>query len=118
MSTQIVSTDDVNALVLSTLEGIGVPVERHVYSGNATTYITFFEYNEVPALSADNDESLMGNYIQVDVWSKTNYKSLVKEVKVRLKAAGFKYKFGADLFEDDTKIYHRAMRFFYTSTPE
>ncbi|MCH4198532.1 MAG: hypothetical protein LKF87_08195 [Clostridium tyrobutyricum] len=56
---------------------------------------------------------LTAHYVQVDVWSKTDYINIVKEVKEKLISVGFKRLNEADLYEKDTKIYHKGMRFYY-----
>jgi NADPH-dependent glutamate synthase beta subunit-like oxidoreductase len=50
--------------------------------------------------------------VQVDVWSKGNYTDLVNAVHEKMLAAGFIKQNFYDLYEDDLKIYHKAMRFF------
>lgn len=103
----------INSLILQTLKPLNVPVSFQKYSGRGNTYITFFSYLEQGEQYADNEEKAAGYYIQVDVWSKNDYTELVERVKSRMKAAGFTRTSAADLFEKDTKIYHKALRFFY-----
>lgn len=73
--------------------------------------ITFFVYNEQGELYADNQELLTGYYIQIDVWSKDNYTNIVYEVMKTMMQAGYRRTSSADLYESDTKIYHKAIRF-------
>ncbi len=107
-----------NHLVITALEGIGVPFELHNYEGDFKTYITYFFYNSKGERFADNEEVLTGHYLQLDVWSDGNYNQLVKEVKQRLKSVGFKRTTEADLYENDTGVYHKGMRFFYLEESE
>lgn len=104
-----------NALILSTLNSLPVPVEYMDYSGASTTYITFFFYNEQGALYADDEEIETAYGLQVDVWSKGDYTSLVDQTKSLLKQAGFIRNYAIDLFEEDTKIYHKSLRFNYVN---
>ena len=60
----------------------------------------------------DDEETLTAHYIQVDVWSKVDYTDLVKEVKRFLINAGFTRLNEIDLYEEDTKIYHKGLKFF------
>jgi hypothetical protein len=104
-----------NKLIIDTLKPIGVPVAFQTYSGTATTYITFFEYNQFSALNADDEEQQTAHFFQVDVWSKGDYTSIVQQVKDRMTAAGFRRTTETELYEPDTKIYHKALRFSYVS---
>lgn len=104
-----------NALILSTLSPLPVPVEYMDYSGLSTTYITFFFYNEQGALFADDEEIETAYGLQVDVWSKGDYTDVVNQTKSLLKKAGFKRNYAIDLFEEDTKIYHKSLRFNYVN---
>lgn len=102
-----------NKLIIDTLKPLNIPVGFQTYTGTATTYITFFEYLEKGEQFADDEEAETGHYIQVDVWSKGNYKAVVKQAKELLKQVGFMRKTENGFYESDTKIYHKAIRFFY-----
>lgn len=52
--------------------------------------------------------------IQVDVFSKGSYKNLVSVIKTVLKEKNYTYVDGVELYEEDTKLYHKAMRFKYS----
>lgn len=105
----------INNLVMKALKHLNVPVSFQKYSGKEHTYITFFSYLEKGEMYADNEEKVTGHYIQVDIWSKKDYTSLYKRVENAMKAAGFRKTSVADLFEKDTKIYHKAIRYFIQS---
>lgn len=103
-----------NKLIKDTLSPLGIPVSLQYYNGSETTYITFFSYLDKGELYADDEEVATGNYIQIDIFSKGNYTNIVKQVIKLMKKAGFiKKPSGPELFEDDTKIYHKPLRFFY-----
>src|SRR5690606_41428191 len=68
----------VNQLVRNTLLSLGVPVQKLVYTGTATTYITYFFYNEMEALKADDDEQIARYSVQVDVWGKGDIEALAE----------------------------------------
>lgn len=102
-----------NKLIIDTLSPIGVPVTFQNYAGKETTYITFFTYLEQGEEFADDEEIVTGHYIQVDVWSKGNYMEVVNEVKERMKQAGFRRRSEYELYEKDTKIFHKVLRFVY-----
>jgi len=103
----------INKLVIEALKSLNVPVSFQRYNGKQSIYITFFNYLEKGEQYADNEEKATGYYIQIDVWSKNDYTELIENVKNAMEAAGFIRTSAADLFESDTKIYHKAIRFFY-----
>ncbi|MGG3452166.1 hypothetical protein [Domibacillus aminovorans] len=109
-----------NKVVIDALKNVGAPVSFQEYTGSATTYITFFFYNEKGVFHAENEELATGHSLQVDIWSTGNYSSLVKEVKTRMNATGFTRTFAADLYEEPSgstqkaRIFHKALRFRYT----
>ncbi|MGF9978676.1 hypothetical protein [Viridibacillus arvi] len=107
-----------NKLIIDTLKPIGIPVALLTYSGVATTYITFFEYNEMGVVFAEDSEQETRHSIQIDVWSKGNYVDVVKQVKKLLKEVGFSRITENEFFEEDTKIFHRALRFYYDDQSE
>jgi hypothetical protein len=102
-----------NKLIIDTLKPLGVPVNFQTYSGTAQTYITFWFYNSKGELFADDEEIKTGFYLQVDVWSKSDYTSIVRQVKQLMKEAGFQRTTETDLYEPDTKIFHKVLRFSY-----
>ncbi|WP_213950378.1 hypothetical protein [Tepidanaerobacter syntrophicus] len=102
----------INQDVIIALNDIKVPVSFQSYTGDADTYITFFTYLDKPEQHADDKELVTGHYVQVDVWSKGDYTKLVKTVHQKMLGAGFTKQSFYDLYEDDVKIYHKAMRFF------
>lgn len=103
----------INSKVITALSGLGIPVSFQTYSGTADTYITFFCYLETGELYSDDIQQGTAYYVQVDVWSKGNYSSLVEQVKSAMKQAGFSFLSAYDLFESDTKTYHKVLRFYY-----
>ena len=102
-----------NKLIKDTLSPLMIPVEFQNYDGNEDTYITFFCYNEKGELFADNIEIGTGFYIQVDVWSKGNYTDIVVQTRGLLENVGFRRTSSIDLYEKDTNVYHKGIRFIY-----
>ena len=105
---------NLNSLIISTLAPTEIPVAFLKYIGGATTYITFFEYNQQGKLFADDVEQHTRHSLQVDIWSKGDYVSLVKQVKDLLKPIGFRRNFETEFYEDDTKTFRKVMRFYFT----
>jgi len=100
-----------NQTIIDALENLGVPVAFQAYTGTAQTYITFFCYNEQGEEWAEDAEIATGYYIQVNLWSKSDYTTLAGQVKDAMIAAGFARTGSQDLYEPETKIYHKALRF-------
>ncbi|ETT84174.1 hypothetical protein MKZ08_08470 [Viridibacillus sp. FSL R5-0477] len=107
-----------NKLIIDTLKPIGIPVALLTYTGTATTYITFFQYNEMGVVFAEDSEQETRHSIQIDVWSKGNHVDVVKQVKKLLKEQGFSRVTAHELYEDDTKIFHKVMQFYYDDQSE
>lgn len=103
----------INKIIREALLPLKVPVMYMTYTGAETTYITFFRYNERGALQADDTERLTRYSVQVDVWGKGDIEVLTESVKNQLQAIGFvRISFFED-YEKETKIYHKAYRFYY-----
>lgn len=78
-------------------------------------YVEYAIYDEEGALYAEGNELATDYFIQVDVFSKGDYSALEDAVKGKMISAGFVRSSGADLYEEDTLYYHKAMRFIYTT---
>lgn len=101
-----------NDEIVKALKDLGIPVSFQHYSGTVKTYITFFNYDEENEDSSEDEQEIEGYYPQIDVWSNGDYTDLVKQVKTAMINAGYEFTNGQDLFEDNTKTYHKALRFF------
>lgn len=78
-------------------------------------YIEYTSYDEEGALYAEGEELAADYYIQVDIYSKGDYTALEDAIMEKMKSAGFARSGGADLYEDATELYHKAMRFIFSS---
>lgn len=103
----------IRSLIVDALKPLKVPVSFQKYSGKDDTYITFHEYLETGEEYEDDEERITAHYVQVDVWSKSDYTEIVKKVKENLIKIGFKRLNEIDLYEEDTKIYHKGLKFYY-----
>jgi len=99
-----------NKQIIDALKNLGVSVTFQTYSGSETTYITFFNYLENGEGYADNKETSTGHYIQVDIWSKGDYTTLVESALEALKQAEFQRTYVTEMYEKDTEIYHKVIR--------
>ncbi|MCB2300654.1 hypothetical protein [Clostridium tagluense] len=99
-----------NKQIIDALKNLGISVSFQTYAGKATTYITFFNYLENLENYADNEATSESCYIQVDVWSLGDYSILIKNVLESLKLAGFRRTYMTEMYENDTKLYHKIIR--------
>lgn len=107
-----------NKIIIDTLKPLKIPVAFQRYNGKADTYITFHEYLASGEEYEDDEETLTAHYIQVDIWSKKDYIDIVKNIKRLLLKVGFKRLNEVDLYEEDTKIYHKGLKFYYLEEVE
>lgn len=102
-----------NKKILEALKDLGVPVLYGWYDESLNkTHITFFTFSEIPEDYSDDDYENLESYIQIDIWSRENVESLKRQVKKAMKNKDFRYTDGRDQFETDTKLYHKALRFY------
>lgn len=105
----------INSLIIDTLKPLGIPVEFQTYDGEETTYITFFTYLEQGEDYSDDLEENTGYYIQIDLWSEGNLSRLKKETVKLLTKNNFIKRTINDLYEPDTKMFHKCCRFFFNA---
>ena len=108
---------DIIAIVAKALESIslkGITVVQGWYDENINdTHITFCELSDRSNNISDDLEEDIAHTIQIDIRSKKNEWKLKKEVKKLMLNNDFGYIDGADFFETEDKIYHKALRFSY-----
>lgn len=103
----------INTIIKTALTSISAPVSYMTYTGTTTPYITYQCYNEQGEAWAEDKEVATGFYCQVDVFGKTDCTAMAEQVKAAMITAGFKRTTAIDLYETDTKLYHKALRFSY-----
>lgn len=102
------------AKALSEISNRGIYVVNGWYDEDINdTHITFCELSDRTGEVSDDEEESIIHHIQVDIWSKKDEWKLKKEVKKLMAKNDLGYVDGKDLFETDTKIYHKALRFNY-----
>ncbi len=75
-------------------------------------YITLFELTNFDSAWADGTAFMAEVHLQVGVWVKgASTSAIAAEVDKTMKALGFKRTGSADLYEDDTGIYHKTLRY-------
>ena len=84
-----------------------VPTAHLKYKGKETTFVVWTITGNRPALSG-NDEQLCGICsVDVDVYSKGNYLSVLAEIKNLMKINEWIWtEDSPEMYEDDTGLYH------------
>lgn len=90
-----------------TVDSKPIPTAHIKYKGKETTFVVWTITNTTPALSGD-DEQLYGIVaVDIDVYSKGNYISVLTEVKRLMKINGWIWtEDSTEMYEDDTGLYH------------
>ncbi len=101
-----------NTGVMGALSDLGIPVRFQHYSGEEKPYVTFFNYLESGELFADDQEKITGYYTQLDLWSEGDYTDLVSQIHQRMTEAGFLRRSFSDLYEQNTNLHHKVMRYY------
>lgn len=73
--------------------------------------VTYYEQDNRPSLWGDNRE--LGSEITfvVDIWAKASTTAIADAVDRVMASLGFVREFAGDLYEQDTQVYHKAMRY-------
>ena len=98
--------------VLNGANGLGVPVSKMFYEGNAETYVTYMQLDKDNTLAGDDTILGVIQYYDFDVYSKGNYLSIIDRLIDLMTAAGWTYqpsRDSPDLYERDTKYYHKTI---------
>ncbi len=105
----------IQALVKTTLELSGKPVERINYPGEAETYVTFQRIFRSGSEYADDEKTARKYTFGADVYSKKNTDALVDTIEAALEAAGFNgVTVESEIYESETGYYHVPLTFYYT----
>ena len=74
--------------------------------------ITYREENNTPALAPfGSPEPAAWTVFVIDIWSKGDTSTIASAVDAVMRSLGLIRVFGGDLFEQDTKVFHKSMRF-------
>lgn len=63
------------------VDGIKIPIAYMKYKGDAKSYLTYYTYLTKPEGFADDVPVLVGTYATIDIFSKGNFKKILREVK-------------------------------------
>ena len=105
---------DVDTLVKTTLEKLGYPVERLIYTGKAETFITYQIVVGLDTHFSDDESGAEEFTYRADIYSRVDYIALMRSAKRALKEAGFYgITFDPEVFEENTGYYHVPVEFKY-----
>lgn len=97
-----------------TVNGKKIPVKFLRYNGKEETYITYMMTDADSSLHGDDELLNYIEYYDFDIYTKGNYRSIIKALKGLLTGVGFMWepdRSSADMYEDDTKYYHKTLCF-------
>lgn len=107
-----------NELIENILAGIkdkndmDVPFSFLEYDGNEETYITYCSIGKSPAQHVDDAVTELYLLYDIDIYSKTNYRKIRKEVYEKMMSAGFMFvEESEDMYEQDTQYHHVTITF-------
>lgn len=94
------------------VKGEDIPIAHLNYKGKSNKFITWTLLDEVPILSA-NDEPLFSVCpVDIDIFSNSNYLDIIKEIKKKMKNNEWIWTGdSAEMYEDDTGLYHKTCSF-------
>lgn len=101
-----------NEEIESLLSNIGVPVSFMFYEGDADAYITYMQLDKDNALACEDEVVGCVQYYDFDIYSKGNYLNIINNLIDIMVEAGWTYqpsRDSPDLYERDTKYYHKTI---------
>ena len=66
-----------------------IPIAFLSYTGKAETYLTYYTWQEQPDDFYDDENHAEIAFATIDIFSKGNFKNILKKVKTKLKEIGF-----------------------------
>lgn len=89
-----------------------IPVSQIKYDGNASTYIVWTIIDEVPRLSANDEDLVSVVTVDIDIISNSNYLEIIKEIKKIMKANEWVWiEDSIESFNDNTGLYQKTCTF-------
>lgn len=82
----------------------------HATAPNKQLYLEYEVINEYGADFSEGEEDFTTHLVQIDIFSTGDYTELEETVKKVMTANGFRREMAADLYENETGLYHKAIR--------
>lgn len=103
---------NINPIIEKAFEKYKIPISYMTYKGNADTYLTYYTWQELPDNFCDDDNEIEVAYGTIDIYSKKNFKEILKDVKKILKNNGFLVTdVASEMYEETTKFFHVPINF-------
>jgi hypothetical protein len=100
------------------VDGVNIPVAYMFYEGHGEPYITYMQENADGSVSGDDELIGYVDYYDFDVYATGKngglYTKIIDELKAILKANDFVWqpsRSSMDMYETDTKYYHKTLNF-------
>ena len=103
-----------NEVIERAFNNFKVPVNFLYYDGKKTTYIIYQLSWTESRLSCDGDLRWYVDYYDFDIYSKSDYTELARNVRQIMKDEGFTWlpnKSSGDMYEPDTGFFHKTVCF-------
>ena len=101
------------------VDGVKIPISYMKYKGSESTYLTYYTYLTKGESFADDVPVCVGTYATIDIFSKGNFKKVLKEVKRILKENGFTWiDDESEDYEENTGLFHIPVNFYMESEGE
>lgn len=82
------------------------------YRGNSKTFITYHEIDNTPVLNGDDAPIYSASSYDFDIYTNGNYLKIVSELKKVMLEHGFIWiEDSLDMYEEDTRLYHKTITF-------
>ena len=109
---------DIKAHLLRTLKNekiLNLTGDKKVHFLHANNpevpYIEYEILRESGGSYSEGKETFTNYLVQVDIFSQNDYSDLEREIKIAMLNAGYTRDQARDLYEKETKLKHKAMRF-------
>lgn len=96
------------------VDNVSIPVVFVYYQGHGEPYIVYMLQDADKSLSGDDDLIGYFEYYDFDIYSKSNFFSIIEAVKELLKQHGFIWcpsRSSQDMYEVETGYHHRTLNF-------
>lgn len=94
------------------VDGNKIPYDFIRYRGDSKTYITYQEIDNEPALIGDDIPLYSASIIDFDIYSDGNFLRMVSELKKVMLENNFIWiEDSQDMYEEDTRLYHKTITF-------
>lgn len=89
-----------------------VPVAHLKYKGKEKTYVVWTLLDETPLSASDDEIDYSEVSVDIDIYSESNYLKLMSSIKKIMKENEWTWDGDSpEMYEEDTKLYHRTCTF-------